>query len=390
VKYFQLVWAALFRRKTRTTFTLLSVLAAFLLFGLLNSVRSAFTGASNSVAGASRLITVSKISMTMSLPKSLLERIEAQPGIAEVTYANWFGGIYQDPKNFFPSQAVANNFLDLYPEWELSTDQRKAFHDIRTGAIVGASLAEKYHWKIGDKVPLQAALVPQKDGSSTWTFDLVGIYRVADPNLRGQENNFYFNWNYLDEARQIDKGTVGWYVIKLADRNAADQVAGAVDALSFDSDHETKTESEQAFTAAFAGQFGDIGLIVGAIIGAVFFTLVLLSGNTMAQAVRERVPELAILKTLGFTNRGVLALVLAESVLLLVLGGVVGLALAGVVVNALRTSLPAMGPTSPMVPVGSASWIQGLCLMVVVGLIVGALPAVRGMRLKIVDALSGR
>ncbi|MGO8856927.1 MAG: ABC transporter permease [Steroidobacteraceae bacterium] len=390
MKYFQLVWAALFRRKTRTTFTLLSVLAAFLLFGLLNSVRSAFTGASNSVAGASRLITVSKISMTMSLPKSLLERIEAQPGIAEVTYANWFGGIYQDPKNFFPSQAVADNFLDLYPEWELPTDQRKAFHDIRTGAIVGASLAEKYHWKIGDKVPLQAALVPQKDGSTTWTFDLVGIYHVADPNLRGQENNFYFNWNYLDEARQIDKGTVGWYVIKLADRNVADQVAGAVDALSFDSDHETKTESEQAFTAAFAGQFGDIGLIVGAIIGAVFFTLVLLTGNTMAQAVRERVPELAILKTLGFTNRGVLALVLAESVLLLVLGGVVGLALAGVVVNALRTSLPAMGPTSPMVPVGAASWVQGLCLMVVVGLIVGALPAVRGMRLKIVDALSGR
>ncbi len=390
MKYFQLIWAALFRRRTRTIFTLLSVLAAFLLFGLLDSVRSAFTGASESVAGADRLITVSKISLTLSLPKSLLERIEAQPGVAEVTYANWFGAIYQDPKNFFPSQAVADNFLDLYPEWELSADQRKAFHDIRTGAIVGASLAEKYHWKVGDKIPLQATIFPQKDGSSTWTFDLVGIYHVTDPNLRGQESNFYFKWDYLDEARQLDKGTIGWYVVKLADRRNSDRVAEAIDALSFDSDHETKTESEQAFTAAFAGQFGEIGLIVGAIIGAVFFTLVLLTGNTMAQAVRERVPELAILKTLGFSNRSVLGLVLAESVLLIVLGGVVGLALAGVIVNAVRTSLPVMGPTSPMLPVGGAIWLQGLCLMILVGLIVGALPAVRGMRLRIVDALSGR
>ena len=218
----------------------------------------------------------------------------------------------------------------------------------------------------------------------------MGIYHITDPNLRGQEDNFYFRWDYLDEARQSDKGTVGWYVVKLADPRSADQVAHAIDAISFDSDHETKTESEQAFTAAFASQFGDIGLMVEAIMGAVFFTLVLLTGNTMAQAVRERIPELAVLKTLGFSRRSVLALVLAESVLLLALGGIGGLALAGVVVDAVRTHLPSMGPTSPMLPVGAAIWLQGIILMVVVGLVVGALPAARGMRLRIVDALSGR
>ncbi|HUL67309.1 MAG TPA: ABC transporter permease [Burkholderiaceae bacterium] len=389
MKYFHLIWAALFRRKTRTLFTLFSVLAAFLLFGLLDSVRSAFAVGSSSVAAAERLITVSRISFTLALPKSLLARIQAVPGAADVTYANWFGGVYQDPKNFFPSQAVADNFFDLYPEWELAPDQRKAFHDIRTGAVVGATLAEKFHWKVGDKIPLQATIFPQKNNSNTWTFDVVGIYHVADPNLRGQENNFFFKWDYFDEARQFGNGTVGWYVVKLADRNRADQVAEAIDALSADSDHETKTESEQAFMAAMMGQFADIGLIVGTIMGAVFFTLVLLTGNTMAQAVRERIPELAVLKTVGFTSRTVLGLVLGESVLLLVLGGVAGLGLAGAVVSAVRTSLPAMGPTSPMVPVGEAIWLRGLGLMVLTGLVVGALPALKGMRLRIVDALSG-
>lgn len=390
MKYLPLIWASLFRHKTRVFFTLFSVIAAFVLFGLLDSVRSAFTGASNNVAGADRLITTSKISLTLSLPKSLLARIQAVPGIATATYANWFGGIYQDPKNFFPSQAVAENFLDLHPEWELPAEQRRAFQDIRSGAIVGESLADKFHWKIGDKIPLQATIYPQRDGSNTWTFDLVGIYHVSDPNLKGQENNFFFNWDYFDEARQLDKGMVGYYVLKLADRDRADAVAASIDALSADSDHETKTESEQAFTAAFASQFGDIGLIVEAIMGAVFFTLVLLTGNTMAQAVRERIPELAVLKTVGFSRRSVLLLVLAESTLMLVLGGVAGLGLAGVVVSAARNAMPAMGPTPLMVPVGAIIWLRGIVLTVLVGLAVGALPALKGMRIRIVDALSGR
>jgi putative ABC transport system permease protein len=387
MKYLQLVWSAMFRRKTRTIFTLLSVLAAFLLFGLLDSVRSAFAGAANSVAGVDRLVTVSKISFTLSLPKSLLPRIQELPGVATVTYANWFGGVYQDPKNFFPNEAVADNFFDLYPEWQLSAAERTAFHNTRTGAIVGESLAKKFHWKIGDKIPLQATIFPQKSGANDWTLDLVGMFRVTDPKQKSRESVLYFNWDYFDEARAFGNGNVGWYVTRVADRNQAQQVADAVDALSANSDHETKTQTEQAFNAAFVSQYGDIGLIVGAIMAAVFFTLILLTGNTMAQAVRERIPELAVLKTIGFSNPSVLGLVLAESVLLILLGGTIGLLLAGVVVDAVRA---AVGEAVPMSRVGASIWLRGLGLMLLIGLIVGALPARRGMRLRIVDALAGR
>jgi putative ABC transport system permease protein len=387
VKYLQLIWSAMFRRKTRTIFTLLSVLAAFLLFGLLDSVRSAFASAADSIAGVDRLVTVSKISFTLSLPKSLLPRIEALPGVAKVTYANWFGGIYQEPKNFFANEAVADNFFDLYPEWQLSAAARTAFHETRTAAIVGESLVKKFNWKLGDKIPLQATIFPQKSGANDWTFDLVGIYRVSDPKQKNQESILFFNWDYFDESRAFGNGNVGWYITRVADRNQAQQVADAVDALSTNSDHETKTQTEQAFNAAFVSQYGDIGLIVGAIMGAVFFTLILLTGNTMAQAVRERIPELAVLKTIGFSNHSVLALVLAESVLLIALGGVIGLLLAGVVVDAVRA---AVGDAVPMARVGAAIWLRGAGLMLLIGLIVGALPARRGMRLRIVDALAGR
>ena len=388
MKYFHLVWAALFRRKTRTLFTLLSVLAAFLLFGLLDSVRTAFANAGSGVAGVDRLITVSKVSFTLPLPKSLLPRIQAVPGVAMVTYANWFGGYYQEPKNFFANEAVAENFLDLYPEWVLPDEQRKAFKETRSGAVVGASLARQYHWKLGDKIPLQATIFPQKNGSNTWTFDLVGIFHTRDPKLASRENVLFFNWDYFNEATQFGGGnTVGWYQEKLTDRRQADAVARAIDALSADSDHETKTQSEQAFQAAFVSQFADMGLIVGSIMGAVFFTLVLLTGNTMAQAVRERIPELAVLKTIGFSNRSVLALVLAEAVLLLCLGGAVGMTLSGVVVDVTRARL---GNAIPLAPVDLTIWLLGLALMIGIGLVVGALPAIRGMRLRIVDALSGR
>ena len=387
MKYLHLVWAALLRRKSRTIFTLLSVLAAFLLFGLLDSVHSAFTAGSRDVAGVDRLVTISKVSFTLSLPKSLYERIQAVPGVKEVTYANWFGGIYQDPKNFFANIAVAPNFLSLYPEFVIPPEQVKAFHDTRTGAVVGASLARQFGWKIGDKIPLQATIFPQKDASNTWTFDLVGIFHAADPKQVAQENQLFFNWDYFDEARQFGNGNIGWYITRIADPRQADQVAQKIDALSFDSDHETKTQSEQAFNVAFVSQFADIGLIVGAIMGAVFFTLILLTGNTMAQAVRERIPELAVLKTIGFSSRSVLALVLAEAVALLLIGAALGLLLAGVVVAAVRLKL---GTGFPLDPVGRDIWLQGLALAVLVGLIVGALPALRGMRLRIVDALAGR
>ena len=387
MKYFHLVWAALMRRKTRTIFTMVSVLAAFLLFGMLDSVRTAFADAGHSVSGASQLITMSKLGLGSQLPLSLQSRIETVPGVTAVAYVNWFGGIYQDPKNFFPNEAVSENYFSVQDAVVLPSDQVKTFQSTQDGAVVGAALAKKFGWKVGDKIPLQATIWPKKDGSNTWTFTLVGIFTARHATEKGIENAMFFRWKYFDEARQFANGGVGWYQIKIASPEQASRVSTAIDAISANSDHETKTETANAFTASFISQFANIGLIVGGIMAAVFFTLILLTGNTMAQAVRERIPELAVLKTLGFNNRTVLSLVLAESVLLVVIGGVIGMLLAMVVVGGLKA---AMGQTLPMANVGGSIWGSAIALMIVIGLIVGVLPALRGMHLKIVDALAGR
>ena len=386
MKYFSLVWSALFRSKTRTLLTLLSVVAAFLLFGLLDSVRVAFNSG-GSVAGADRLVVASRLSITQMLPYSLLTRIESTPGVKKATYAAWFGGIYKDPKNFFPNFSVGPGYLDMYPEYIVDPAQVKAWEADRTGAIVGENLARRFGWKIGDTIPLQATIFPQKDGSNAWPLTLRGTFRLADSKRKGEENQLIFHWKYFDEANQYVNGQVGWYMVRLDNADHATRVARSIDALSENSDRETKTQTEQAFNQSFAKQFADIGLIVTAIMGAVFFTLLLLTGNTMAQAVRERIPELAVLKTLGFTNGTVLVLVLVEAVLLIVLGGLLGMALAGAIVPIVSA---ASGGIINLPGIPGETWLVGLVLMVAIGLVIGTLPALRAMRLKIVDALAGR
>ena len=385
MKYLHLIWAALFRSKTRTSLTLLSVVTAFLLFGMLDSVRVAFNSGGE-VAGANRMITMSRLSITQMLPYSLTEQVRATPGVKDAAFAAWFGGIYRDPKNFFANFSVSENYLDLYPEFKLPPEQKKAWLADRTGAIVGESLAKQHGWKIGDTIPLQATIFPTK-GSNNWPFTLRGIYKVDDPKQKGQERVMFFHWKYFDEANDYVKGRIGWFVVAPDSGATADRAALAIDKLSANSDHETKTQSEAAFNQSFAKQFADIGLIVTAIMGAVFFTLLLLTGNTMAQAVRERIPELAVLKTIGFSNRSVLWLVLGESVLLVVLGGMIGLGLAALLVPIVTA---ASGGMIPLPGILAQTWLVGLLLMVAIGVIVGLLPAVRAMRLNIVDALAGR
>jgi len=385
MKYFHLVWAALVRSKTRTLLTLMSVVAAFLLFGMLDSVRVAFNSG-GSVAGANRMVTMSRLSITQMLPYSLDQQIHAVPGVKQAAYAAWFGGIYRDPKNFFANFSVSPNYLDLYPEFKLPDAQRKAWQADRQGAIVGEALARQFGWKIGDTIPLQATIFPTH-GSNDWSFTLRGIYHVDDPKMKAQERVLFFHWTYFDEANDYVKGRVGWWIVQPDKTASADAVAKAIDALSENSDHETKTQSEAAFNQSFAKQFADIGLIVSAIMGAGFFTLLLLTGNTMAQAVRERIPELAVLKTIGFSNRSVLWLVLAESVLLVVLGGTLGMLLAAAIVPAVGA---ASGGMIALPGLLAQTWGLGLALMVGIGLLVGVLPALRGMRLNIVDALAGR
>ncbi|MCD9095620.1 ABC transporter permease [Luteimonas fraxinea] len=385
MKYLSLVWAQLFRSKTRTLLTLLSVVAAFLLFGMLDSVRVAFN-AGGSVDGANRLIVASRLSITQSLPVRLQAQIESIPGVRKVTYAMWFGGIYQDQRNFFPNFSVAPNFFDVYGEYDVPPDQLQAFRDTRTGAAVGEALANKFGWKIGDTIPMQATIFP-RGGSNDWPLELKAIFRAKDRSNVGAENQLMMNWKYFDESNDYIKNQVSWFTVQLSNADQASRVAQAIDAISANSDHETKSQTESAFQQAFAKQFADIGLIVTAIMGAVFFTLLLLTGNTMAQAVRERIPELATLKTLGFTDGTVLVLVMVESVLLVVIGGLVGLGLASAIMPGVSA---ASGGVIALPTVPAQTWLIGLGLMIGIGIIVGVLPALRAQRLKIVDALAGR
>ena len=387
MKYFHLIWAALFRRKTRTLLTLLSVMAAFLLFGMLDAVRVAFNSGGDA-AGVDRMVVSSKFSIIQGLPQSLIPRIEATPGVKNVTWANWFGGYYQDKKNQMVNIAIDPKYFDIYPEFIISADALKKFKETRTGALVGEALAKRWGWKVGDKIPISGAIFPNKaTGDTNWSFDLVGLFKAKDEKQRGAEQQLLFRWDYFDEANSYGAHEVGWIIVQVTDPNKSDEVAKAIDAISANSDHETKTQTEQAFQLSFAKQLGDIGLIVSAIMGAVFFTLLLLTGNTMAQAVRERVPELATLKTIGFSDVSLLLLVFAEAVLLIVIGGTLGLGLVSVL-------LPVVGAASggmlQLPPVGVGTWTTGLLMMIGIGVLVGVLPALRAMRLNIVDALAGR
>ena len=388
MKYLHLVWAELFRRKTRTFLTLVSILAAFLLFGLLDGVRTSFSEAGQSANGAKRLQTQSRLSFIQALPMALEPRIAQVDGVKAVAHANWFGGAYQDPHNQVFSFAVSPNYLDLFPEIDVDPAQRAKFATTRTGTLVGEGPMKRFGWKVGQKIPLQSTIFPNSDGSKNWAFDIVGVI-----HLKGDDKGAWFDqmvllhYKYFEEATPYVDGDVGWYVTKLTDVNQADRVAKAIDALSKNSDHETKTMTEQAAAQSMMKQFADIGLIVGSIMGAVFFTLVLLTGNTMAQAVRERIPELAVLKTIGFSDRSVLAMVLAESVLLVLIGGILGVALSSLFGPGVG------GATNGAIQIpalGTQGWLTALGLMVAIGLLVGALPALRAMRLNIVDALAGR
>ena len=387
MKYFHLIWAALFRRKTRTILTLVSIVTAFLLFGMLDAVRISFNQAGQSANGAQRLQTGSRLSFIQTLPQGLNSQIAQVPGVKSVAYANWFGGAYQDPHNQVFSFAVSDNYLDQYPEVEVSAQARKAFETTQTGIIVGEKLAQRFGWKVGDKIPLQSTIFPLRDGSKNWSFDIVGTMKAKDNSAAWYDQLVLMHWKYFDEGTPYNRGTVGWYVTRVNDVNQADRVAKAIDAISANSDHETRTQTEQAATASWMKQMADIGLIVGSIMGAVFFTLLLLSGNTMMQAVRERTSELGVLKTIGFSSPSVLAMVLAESVLLLLIGGVIGLGLASLLIPIVAKG---SGGMLNLPGVTGGSWMLGLGIMVLIGLLVGALPALRAMRLNIVDALAGR
>jgi putative ABC transport system permease protein len=381
VKFFPLIWSNLRRKKLRTSLTLLSIVVAFVLFGFLSAIKQALTGGV-SLEGADRLIVRHKVSIIQLLPESYKARMLRIPGVAAATHLTWFGGIYQDPKNFFMQcPVVPEEFLAMYPEALLPPDQNAAWLRTRTGAIVGRKTAERFHFKIGDKIPIQSSIWSKKDGSRLWEFDIVGIFDGKNKNT--DTTPVYFRYDYFEEARPMGKGQVGWYSLRVNDPAQAAEVAKLVDREFENSSAETKTEPEGAFVQAWARQIGDIAYITASILGAVFFTILLVTGNTMSQAVRERTGEIGVLKALGFTNLHVLVMVLSESCLIAVLGGLIGLGLASAAISR-------GDPTGGMLPLfffPLRDLFFGVGISLALGLITGLFPALQAMRLRVADSL---
>jgi putative ABC transport system permease protein len=380
-KYLPLLAASLRRKRLRTFFTIASILVAFLLFGLAESLRFALQSGVE-VAGADRLFTMHKVSFTQLLPASYENRIKSVDGVAALTPQTWFGAWFQDERNqipTFPTKPEA--FLRVYPEIRVPEDQRVAWLADRSGVLVGRSVADLFGWQVGDAVPLQSAIWRRSDGSQTWEVNVRAIY---DLQTGGDTRQIVMHQDYFEEARQQGKGLVGWYVVRVADVDRAPAIARQIDAMFANSPYETKTSSERAMAQSFVNQIGNVGAILSAIVAAVFFTMLLVAANTMAQSVRERTNELGVLKTLGFSNRGVLGLVLGESVLVTTLGGLAGMLLAwGVGVQ----FEPVLDQYLPGFRVPGAAFVQAVVFMVALGVVAGAAPAWQAMRLQIVEAL---
>jgi putative ABC transport system permease protein len=381
MKFFPLVWSNLRRKKLRTLLTVLSILVAFVLFGFLSAIKQALAGGVQ-MAGADRLVVRHKVSLIMSLPKSYQDRIAKIPGVAATAHLTWFGGIYQEPRNFFPQMPVVpDEILGMYPEIILSPQQKQAWLSTRTGAVAGRKTAERFGWKIGDRIPITTAIWNKADGTQLWELDLVGIF---DGRTKTTDTTpLYFRYDYFDESRVYDKAHVGWYIIRVKDPSQAVAIAKRIDDEFANSPAETKTETEGSFVQSFAKQIGNIALIAEAIMGAVFFTILLVAGNTMAQSVRERTGELGVLKAIGFTNSQILLQVLAESCLIALLGGVLGLGLAWMVISR-------GDPTGSMLPLfflPPRDLLTGLAISVALGFATGLFPALQAMRLRVADSL---
>jgi putative ABC transport system permease protein len=379
MKFLPLIWKNVWRRKFRTTFTLLSIFIAFLLFGVLMTIRTAFSFGVD-IAGLDRLVLINKVTLIMPLPISYQARLQQVPGVDVATHNTWFNGIYQDPSNFFANIAVEPEpFLTIYPEYQVPPDQIKAWLADRQGVIVGKDLAARFGWKIGDRIPLQGTIWQPKQGNA-WEFNVSGIYDGADGIDKTQ---LFFRYDYLDENRAGGQGLVGWYVVKIADASRSVELSRTFDEMFANSPAETKTTTEKGFIESFAKQIGDIGAIMIAISSTVLVMFGLVAASTMAQSVRERTNELAVLKTLGFSGPRILTLVLAESLFIAAVGGGLGLALAWLFVQG-------GDPTGGLLPVfvlPARDLGVGVALMALMGILAGVMPAMAAMRLRITDAL---
>jgi putative ABC transport system permease protein len=382
MKFLHIVWKNLLRRKIRTTFTLLSIFVAFVLFGYLMAVRSAFNMGVD-LAGADRLMVLNKISIIMPLPSSYMEKVRAIDGVKDVTHANWFGAYYQETRNQFPNMAVdGESWLRMYPEFHVPEEQKKAWLADRQGAIVGADTMKRFGWKLGQRIPLQATIF--RSVRPSWEFNIDGVY---DSPVKGTDKTqLFFHYDYVNEAvpkTSSFSSSVGWLVIRVNDPEQSPAIAKKIDAMFANSQTETKTDSEKAFVAGWAKQIGNISLITQLVAAAAIFMMLLVTANTMAQSIRERTGEMAVLKTLGFGDGRVLSMVLMESCVLALVGGLAGLGVGWFLVS--------LGdPTGSFLPqfyLPPRDLAVGVLIVIGLGFASGAVPAWQAGRLRIVDAL---
>ena len=379
LRWLPLLQSGFGRHRLRLAFTVASIVVAFLLFGLLWAVRHSLT-AGVEVAGADRLIATHRTSIIQGLPRAYLGRVRQLGDVRAASSLSWFGGYYQDPRVQLGVFAVDPNYFDLYPDVVVPRAQLEDWQSDRTAAIVGPAIAARYGWRVGDTIPLQSNVWQRADGRGEWPVRIAGLY--AQEN--GDPNTIFLHYDFLNEARTLAKDEIGWVVVRVREASRAPAVAAQIDAMFANSPQETKTSSEKAVAQSFANQIGDVGAILTFVVTAVFFAMLLVTANTMAQSVRERTPELAVLKTLGFRDGAILALVLGEAVLVTAVGGLVGLGLAVLAAGALA---PALSAFLPSFRVPGHALVQGVAFMLVLGVAAGFVPALAAMRLQIVAAL---
>lgn len=376
------------RNKLRLLLNTFAIIIAFMLFGILGAINNAFN-AGVELSADDRLVVVNKVNFTQPLPLSYVAKIKAVEGVKQVTHANWFGAYVEGSKVFFAGMAVdPETYLDIYTDSiTVSDTARTAWQNNRQGALIGEKLAATYGWKIGDRIPISSNIFTKADGSHVWDMVVEGIFTSAES--QGDSNFLLFHYKYFIETQTFGSDWLGWIVLTTNDPALNDTVAEAIDSQFANSFRETETSSEKQFNKSFLEQIGSIGLIITSVVAAAFFTLLLIVGNSMALAIRERTREIAVLKTLGFSAQHVFRMVLAESVLLAALGGALGLLLATVMVGAL-SQLPQINNMLPSLALSGNILAQALLYILVLGLVTGIIPAYRAMQLNIVEALSRR
>lgn len=379
MKFSRIIWANLVRKKVRLLLTLGSFAVALFLFSFLAVVRDAFSRGAD-IASADRLITINRTSIINLIPLSYRDKILRIQGVKCITHNNWFGGTYIEEKNFFPQFVMdPENQRCVFPELIVPDDQWNAFVKDRLGAIAGAKTAERFHWKIGDRIPIKTTLY----GGGAWEFNLDGIYHGKKP--QDDETQFWFQWDYFEEKiPDRVKGQIGWYVLRVDNPDDAPRIAKAIDAEFANSPNETKTETESTFAANWVKQFGNIRFLIVTIGTVVFFTLLLVTGNTMAISVRERTPELAVFKAIGYSDRFVLFFVLAEALAIAIIGGALGIGASTVLIPFIAKKLNGMLPGLVLSPL---MLVSGLIVALFTGFFSGILPGLGAMRLRVVNAL---